>query len=400
MVWFMNFEKRAEEINDYIVSCRRRLHQHPELSFAEHKTTAFLVAELEKMGIPVQKFDDYPGCIATIAGGRPGGKTVLLRADIDALPITENSGVEFESQNPGVMHACGHDCHTAMLLGAAKLLWEQREEIPGTVKLLFQSGEEEFIGSHYYVDKGHLKGVDAAMGMHVWATVPSGKVSVVDGPAMASCDNFRITIQGVSSRASSPHQGADAVVAASAVIMNLQTVVSRINDPLNSLVVTVGKIRAGSRYDMIADTAVMEGTVRGFAPEVRPLAKQAIFRIAMETAKSMDCSAEIEYRPLESPILNNDLQLNAIAREAVAGLYGSDAVYNGKWATGSEDFSYIMEYIPCSLFVFLGIYEEETGCVYPVHNEKFRINEDILHRGSAVYAQFAADYLEKYKEAE
>ena len=162
----MNFAYRAGEINEYIINIRLHIHAHPELSFNERKTTAYIADKLEEMGVEVQRFDDYTGCIGTIRG-RNGGKTVLLRADIDTLPIKECSGVEFESENDGVMHACGHDCHTAMLLGAAKLLSEHKDELRGTVKLLFQAAEECFVGSHYYWDNGYLGGIDAAMGMHV-----------------------------------------------------------------------------------------------------------------------------------------------------------------------------------------------------------------------------------------
>lgn len=399
-MFVMNYRKRAEEISGFITESRHYLHQHAELSFKEHETTRFLVSELDKMGIPVQSFEDYTGCIATIRGGKPGSRTVLLRADIDALPIRENSGVPFESENPGVMHACGHDCHAAMLLGAAKLLWESREELCGTVKLLFQAAEEVFIGSHYYVDKGYLNDVDAAMGLHVWGTVPKGKIAVIDGPAMASCDNFRITVHGVSTHGSTPNLGRDAIVAASAIIMNLQTIVSRVNDPLNSLVVTVGKIKAGTQFNIITDTAVMEGTVRGYVPETRNMVEEVMRRIVTGTAETMGCTADLEYFYLEPPVRNDNLQLNEIARNAARKLYGEDAVCRAERATGSEDFSYIMEKIPDSLFVFLGYYDEETGCVYPVHNEKFRISEDILPVGAAEYAQFAADYLESSEGGE
>ena len=160
----MNFAKRAAELSGTIIAHRRYLHSHAELSFEEHETTAYLVGRLKELGIPVQTFDDYTGCIATIEGGTPG-RTVVLRADIDALPIEENSGVEFESIHPGVMHACGHDCHASMLLGAAQLLWEQRAELKGTVKLLFQAAEEAFTGVYYYWDNGYLAGADAAMGL-------------------------------------------------------------------------------------------------------------------------------------------------------------------------------------------------------------------------------------------
>ncbi len=394
----MNFKERAAEISDYIVESRHYLHQHAELSFKEYETTAFLVSELEKMGIPVQKFEDYTGCIATIRGGRPGSATVLLRADIDALPIQESSGVEFESQNPGVMHACGHDCHAAMLLGAAKLLWEKREELRGTVKLLFQAAEEEFIGSHYYVDKGYLSDVDAAMGLHVWGTVESGKLIIKDGPLMAGCENFRITVHGVSTHGSTPHLGKDAIVAASAIIMNIQTIVSRLNNPLNPLIISIGKIKAGTQFNIITDTAVMEGTMRYFSKETGVMAKEALEKIVKETAGVMGCGADLEYVVQELPVLNNDTALNNVAREAARKLYGDDVLRDIQRATGSEDFSYIMDYIPSSLFVFLGCYDEKEGAVYPVHNEKFKINEKILPIGAAQYAQFAADYLESRKE--
>ena len=390
----MNYGKRAAELSGEIAASRHYLHQHAELSFKEQKTTAYLVEELEKMGIPVQKFDDYTGCIATIKGGRPGNRTVLLRADIDALPIQENSGVEFKSIHPGVMHACGHDCHAAMLLGAARLLWESREELAGTVKLLFQAAEEVFVGSHYYVDKGYLDDVDAAMGLHVWPTASSGRLVVMDGPLMASCDNYKITIHGVSAHGSAPNQGKDAIVAASAIITNLQTIVSRVNDPLNSLVVTVGTVRAGTQFNIITDTAVLEGTVRAHTVEARGMVEQAMHQIVDYTAMAHGCTAEIEYKYLEPPVCNSDLKLNEIARNAAVKLYGREVLATTPKASGSEDFSYIMEKIPSSLFVFLGCYDEESGCVHALHNEKFRINEEILPIGAAQYAQFAADYLE------
>lgn len=390
----MNFASRAAQLSDTIVADRRYLHQHAELSFQEYETTAYLVSELKKLGIPVLTFDDCTGCIAVIEGGKPGA-TVLLRADIDALPIQENSGVDFESLNPGVMHACGHDCHAAMLLGAARLLWEQKDELKGTVKLLFQAAEEVFVGSHYYWDEGYLNDVDAAMGVHVWPTLDNGCMAIKDGELMASCDNFKLTIHGVSAHGSMPHLGKDAIVCASAIITNLQTIVSRYNDPRATLVVTVGMIRAGTQFNIITDTAVMEGTVRAYSAECRDLAEDRIRTIAESTAAMYDCTAELEYYRLEPPVRNDDHALNELARASARKLYGREALKEIQPVTGSEDFSYIMEKIPSSLFMFMGCRDEENGCVHPVHNEKFKINENILHKGAAQYAQFAADYLEQ-----
>ena len=390
----MNYAQRAAELKESICAHRHWLHQHAELSYQEYETTDYLVSELKAIGLEVQTFPDYTGCIATIRGGKPG-KTVLLRADIDALPITEKSGVDFESLHPGVMHACGHDCHASMLLGAARLLWETKDSLCGTVKLLFQAAEEAFYGARYYWDKGHLSDVDAAMGMHVWPTVESGHLCVQDGYLMAGCDNFVLTVHGKAAHGSRPDEGCDAIVAASSIILNLQTVVSRINTPLNPLVVTIGSIRSGTQFNIISDTAVMEGTVRTYAPETKDVAENAIRRIVSSTAEMYGCTAELDYDRIEPCVCNADTALNDIARDSARTLYGEEILRPTERATGSEDFSYLMEKIPSSLFVFLGCYEEESGCIYPVHNEKFRINEDILPVGAAQYAQFAWDYLNR-----
>ncbi len=393
----MTFAARAAELKEYIRQHRHYLHQHAELSYQEYETTAHIVSALTELGIEVQTFSDFPGCIAVIRGKEPG-KTVLLRADIDALPIRENSGVAFESIHPGVMHACGHDCHAAMLLGAARMLQEARDSLRGTVKLLFQSGEEAFYGARYYWDNGHLRDVDAAMGMHVWPTVPSGHLCVQDGYLMASCDNFRLTVRGRSAHGSRPEEGCDAIVAASNIILSLQTIVSRLTSALSPLVVTIGSIRSGTQFNIIADEAVMEGTVRTYGAETRAMVEGAIRNIMDHTAAVSGCTAELFYDYIEPNVCNADAALNDIARAAAVKLYGEDILRPTVRATGSEDFSYIMEKIPSSLFVFLGCCDEESGCVYPVHNEKFKINEDILPVGAAEYAQFAFDYLEKNGE--
>ena len=389
----MNFSAPAQAEQEYIRALRRHFHQNPELSLHEYQTTEDIAAELAALGIPVTRFEGHTGLMADLVGGKPG-KTVLLRADIDALPIWENTGLPYASQN-GAMHACGHDCHAAMLLGAARLLWEGRQELHGTVKLLFQAAEEVFIGSHYYWDRGCLSDVDAAMGMHVWPTAPSGKLVVQDGPMMASCDTFTITVRGVSAHGSRPDAGRDAIVAASAIICDLQTIVSRCASPLDPLVVSVGTVHAGTEFNIIADTAVLEGTVRALSEQARQLAETAMGRIVRETSAAMGCTAEVDWRPLESPVCNENMALNEVARSAARKLFGDGALYRVQPAMGSEDFSYLMEKIPNSLFLFLGCYDEAQGCVHPIHNGKFQINEDILPIGAAQYAQFAADYLEQ-----
>ena len=250
------------------------------------------------------------------------------------------------------------------------------------------------------MDRGYLDGVDAAMGMHTWPSLAQGRIAVKDGPLMASCDNFVLTVKGVSAHGSTPNEGKDAIVAASAIICSLQTVVSREVSPIEPLVVTVGKIRSGTQFNIVSDTAVMEGTVRTYRRENRDLAEDSIRRIAARTAEALGCTIELEYNRIEPPVCNNDLALNETARRAARQVFGEEGLAKVPPATGSEDFSYIMEKIPSSLFVFLGTGDEENGCSCPAHNEKFKVNDSALTAGAAFYAQFAEAYLGSREEGE
>ena len=232
----MNYKELAEQALDYIVEQRRWCHQNPELSLEEVQTTEHIAAELQKMGYTeIQRFPDHTGLCAMLRGGKAekACRTVALRADIDALPVEEKTGLPFASRNKGVMHACGHDCHISMLLGAAKMLMETKDELQGNVKLIFQAAEETCHGAEYYVEAGILDGVDAIMGQHVWATLEEPYINVQAGPRMASVDNFVIKVDGVSAHGTQPHLGVDALLAAAAIVSNIQSFVSRTNDPLN-----------------------------------------------------------------------------------------------------------------------------------------------------------------------
>ena len=262
----MNFKEEIQELDSYIKKHRRYIHQHPELTFQEKNTTAYLQKALEAENITTETFPDYGGVIGIIKGDKPG-KTVLLRADIDALRIVEKNGLPFQSENTGVMHACGHDCHSAMLLGAGKVLQRHKKDLSGTVKLLFQAAEESGHGVEYYIKHGCLQGVDGAMAIHVMPDIPGGTLNIEEGPRMASCTNFYLKIKGTSAHGSTPHLGKDAIVAASSIIMNLQTLVSRENDPLNPLVLTFGSVRAGKQFNIICDQVELAGTIRTFSPE-------------------------------------------------------------------------------------------------------------------------------------
>lgn len=387
----MNFKDEAAALQPYIQEQRRWLHQHPELSFAEKNTTEHIAEELRKMGIDVQLFADYYGCIGVIKGSKPG-KTVLLRGDIDALQILEENNLDFKSQNKGVMHACGHDCHTAMLLGAAKLLSTHKDELQGTVKLLFQAAEECGHGSMYYIDNGHLDGVDAAFAMHMMNELSEGKFSIEDGPRMASCTNFTLTVRGVSAHGSTPHLGKDAIVSASAIIMSIQTLVSRFNNPLHPFVVTIGSVKAGKQFNIISDNVEMTGTIRCFDRALYEEAPKMLESMAKGVAESMGCTISFDVDTREMAATNAHPHLTAVVRSAAVKLYGEECLNTMQQKMGSEDFAFIMEKIPAVL-AFMGYHNEECGAVAPLHSCRFYLNDSYLHKGAALHAQFAYDFL-------
>ena len=388
----MDIRALAEKYEGYIIEQRRWFHAHPELSWEEFGTTDHIQEELEKMGLEVHRFDGRPGCTAMIYGGKaaPGAKTVALRADIDALPVEEKTGLPFASENPGVMHACGHDNHMAMLLGAAKILCEVKDELEGNVKLLFQAAEETCFGAEYYVQQGVLDGVDAIYGQHIWAGLEAPYLNVQPGVRMASCDNFTITVEGSSTHGSTPHLGTDAIVAAASIIMNIQTIVSRNNDPLNALVVTIGEIHGGQRFNILANKVVMEGTCRTHSREMRGKIEPLLRRICEDTAAAFGARAELKYDAFPSPVINDHDDLNRIAHDAAVKLYGEEGLKEMPRVMGSEDFAYFMDVVP-GIFGFLGSRDAEHQASN--HNDCYDVPEDVLKRGAAMSAQFAADYL-------
>lgn len=389
----MNIRQSAKEQEAYVVKCRHHLHAHPELGEHEVETTRFIKEQLEEMGIPVQTFEGITGCIGTIRGGRPG-RTVMLRADIDALPIQENPGKSYCSVNPGVMHACGHDCHAAMLLGAARILNDHKEELKGTVKLIFQMAEEIGRKSEEYVKRGALEGVDAIFGMHVWAAMDAGTASFESGERMACSDRFTIRVHGTAAHGSAPHQGHDAILAAAAVVMALQTIPSRINNPLDSLVVTVGMMNGGTKENILADQVELVGTVRAFNREFRDGMPERIGRLVRSVAEGYGCTADCDYYFGPSPLINDDPGLVELAQGAVKKELGEDSLRHLPKMTGAEDFSVFMEHIP-GVYGYLGARNQEKGIECSHHHPAFDIDEDILCHGTGIYAQFAVDYLEK-----
>ena len=384
----------AEKYNEYIIEKRRFFHMYPELPLHEEETTKSITKELEALGLKPQAFDGIYGCCAVLEGAHPGA-TVLLRADIDALPVSEKSGLPFASQNEGKMHACGHDSHIAMLLGAAKILCDMKEDLHGKVKFFFQPAEELAQGAKAAVERGVMDGVSAAFGTHVWGQLDSGKISIDHGERMASADIFTLTVRGEASHGSAPHLGHDAIVAASAVIMALQTIVSRRNNPLNALVLTLGTFEGGQRFNIIADKVAMDGTVRTFDPKFRFEIEELIRQTASDVCRGYGCEAELEYSYLTGAVINSNAAVVNVARNSAEKLYGKDFLGSMEKLTGSEDFAYLMEKAP-SVYAFLGGRSKEVpGSEKSNHHECYTVDEDILHRGAAVAAQFAVDMLKE-----
>ena len=389
----MNFKEAAQQTENYIIRNRRYLHEHPELSEKEEKTTEYIVKELKDLGLEPRRFENCYGCYVDIKGDKPG-KIVALRADIDALPIKEETGLEFASQN-GCMHACGHDTHMAMLLGAVKMLNDVKYEINGTVRAIFQPSEETATGAQAVIKEGVLEGVSAIYGSHIWGNFDAPLVSVESGKRMASCSSFKIEIEGRTAHGSAPNLGVDAIVVAASVIMNLQTYVSRNNDPLNPLVLTIGTIEGGSRFNVIPGKVTMEGTVRAFDSDLDRI-PNAMRRIIDGTAETFGAKAKLDFKWMTIPVINDNEKLNTIAQNAVKKLYGEDGLGHLDTMMGSEDFSFYMGEVP-GVFSFLGCRDTEKGYIYTNHQEQYTVDEGLHKRGAAVYAQFAFDYLEENK---
>ena len=389
----MDIKEKAENIKDYIIEMRRHFHQNPELSLEEFETTKKIVNELEKMSIEVSTFKDgLTGCIGTIKGAKEG-KTLLLRADIDALSVHEQTNLEFASRVDGKMHACGHDCHAAMLLGVAKILSEMKDKFSGNIKLFFQAAEEIGLGAKLSIEQGVMDNVDACYGVHVTPRFESPKINMQYGERMAATDVFKLTVEGTSSHGSSPHLGHDAIVASAAIITALQTIVSRINNPLKPAVVTIGTIKGGQRFNIIANEVIMEGNVRTFDEIFRKEIETHIREIAESVAKAHSCTAKLEYRYGTGVVLNKDKNLVDIAQNAVKKLYGEDSLVEMEKITGGEDFSLLMEKAP-GIFGYIGTRNPKVpGSEKINHHECFTVDEDALIRGTAVAVQFALDYL-------
>ena len=374
----------AHEVFPYVVEMRRDFHRNPEPSFEEFRTTDRIAEELDKIGIPYRRFEPS-GLVGDIVGGKPG-KCIFLRADIDALSVKEESGVEFASEREGFMHACGHDTHAAMLLGAAKVLNSIRDELCGSVKVLFQPAEELAMGAKHIIAQGAIEGADAGFGMHIFAQMPVGQLGITSGVIHPAADYYKLDVHGVTSHGALPDEGVDATVAAAAIVMNLQTISSREFSPLEPVVVTVGTLHSGQRFNVISNHAELEGTVRLFNEELHQKIPGMMARIAENTAAAFRCTAELDYQ-FKSDMLVNDEAMTELARGAALKVAGEEHIAPIRRSMGGEDFSAYTHIVPCA-FVALG-----GGGEAPQHSEKFCIDESAFETGVAMYAQVAVDFL-------
>lgn len=377
-----------------MIAFRRDLHAHPELPFEEVRTTKRIAEELGKIGIEY-RLTEPTGIIADIKGGKPG-KTVALRADIDALPVQElNKALEYKSTNEGKMHACGHDAHTAMLLTAAKALYEIRDELKGNIRLIFQPAEEIAQGAKAMVKQGAVDNVDNVFGMHIWSTTPSGKMSCNVGGTFASADLLVVKFKGRGGHGSMPEATVDAAIVASSFVMNLQAIVSRETSSLDSAVVTIGKMDVGTRFNVIAENAVLDGTVRCFDIETRNRIEAAIRRYADHTAAMYGATAEVDYIYGTLPVINEERSA-LLAQSVIAEAFGEQALMAEKPTPGGEDFSFYMENIP-GCFALLGSGNPEKDTQWAHHHGCFNIDEDVMASGAELYAQYAWSYLQQDK---
>ncbi len=386
----MSVRDLAEQYKEDIIALRRHFHAHPEVSFKEYETSKKIQAELEALGIPYRVVGDT-GVVGTIEGANPG-KTILLRSDIDALEITEKNDVPYKSTVDGVMHACGHDAHAAILLGAARILKEMQAEIKGKVLLCFQPAEEVAGGAKQMIEEGKvLEGTDGAFGAHIWAGLPVGQVDISEGPRMASADVFTIRITGKSGHGSLPNEAIDTVVCGSDIVMALQTIVSREISPMEPVAISVGTFHAGTRFNIIAGSAELTGTTRCFNRDIWAVIDQHIERVAKKVGEAHRCEVEVEYHKMTPPLIN-DAACAKRAQNTVRKLYGDDAIGFTEKTTGGEDFSFFVNQVP-SAFAFIGIANPDKFETMPHHHECFQMDEDALTMGAAVYAQYALDFL-------
>jgi amidohydrolase len=390
----MDYKTEALAIQDRLVAWRRDLHKHPELGFQEERTSGLVAEFLTRLGYRVYTGIAKTGVIGMLYGARPG-PTVMLRFDMDALPIQEENEVEYASQTPGVMHACGHDGHVTIGLGTAMLLERHRDEWAGAIKLVFQPAEEGMNGAELMVKEGALDDYgprpDVTFGLHVWNRLPLGQAGLTAGPMMAAAERWSLTVKGRGGHGALPHQTADPIVAAAQIISALQTIVSRNVDAQKTAVVTVGTINGGTAFNIIPGEVELSGTIRTFEADVRETVLNRLDALCQGVAAAMGVGAVLRVDVLTPAVVNDVTATNLMRRVAEAAL-GQKNVYGDLRTMGSEDMAYFLREVPGS-FLFLGSANAERGLDYPHHNARFDFDEAALPLGVAILAETATRYL-------
>lgn len=388
--------EKCKELQNELVAIRRDLHQIPEVGGDLPETKAYVMKKLKEMGIPFVEISTDSGLVATIQGGKPG-KTIALRADMDALPIKEANEVDYVSKHEGLMHACGHDTHMTMLLGAAKVLNENKENISGTVKLFFQTEEEGSRGAERIIADGHLHGVDAIFGTHIGTIIskdiPAGTVICSPGCCMASFDKFVLKVKGSGCHGSTPEKGVDPINIASHIVINLQEIIAREIAAVKPAVLTIGHMEAGFVYNVIPSEVLIEGTIRALEEDVRQELAKRIGEVAKATAQAF--RGDVEYEMIwGAPPVINDAEMAKLAAECACEVVGSQNVIDHVDAPnmGGEDFAYYVKEIP-GAFMFLSSSNPEKHTDVPHHNPHFNVDEDVFWIGSAVFVKITEKFL-------
>lgn len=388
----IDFTSEALAMKDQLIAWRRDFHRYPELAFQEVRTSGVVAEHLRDLGLEVQSGIGKTGVVGVLDGAAPG-PVIMLRFDMDALPILEANTTDYVSQNPGVMHACGHDAHTAIGMGVARLLTQHRDRLRGTIKFVFQPAEEGGNGALAMIADGVLEGPrpEISMGLHVWNEAPVGRAEVGAGPIMAAAGIFKIVVQGKGGHGAQPDKTVDAVVAGSMLVNALQTIVARNVEPRQTAVVSVGSFHAGNAFNVIADSAELTGTFRSFDDQVQELLVRRIREVAESTAQAMGATARVEITPL-APTTVNDERTASFIREDAVSVLGAQNVQPEQFTMGAEDMSEFLKRVP-GCFFFIGSRNEAKGFAAPHHNPRFDIDEDALPWGVAILARSAARYL-------
>ncbi len=384
---FESIRRESEALREQVVAIRRDLHQHPELAFEEVRTAGIVAQALSALGYEVQTGVGKTGVVGLMEGARAVERpiTLLLRFDMDALPIHEEADVPFKSLHPGKMHACGHDAHTAIGIGVATLLARHRDVWGGTVKFVFQPAEEIVGGALAMIQDGVLENPrpDHTLALHMWADEEVGTIGVTEGAALAASRAFTLTVRGRGSHGASPHLGRDPIVAAAHLITALQTIVSRNLSPLESGVVTIGSIHGGTAPNIIPDAVELRGTLRAFSDEVMQHLQARVQTIAQQVAAAFEVSAELAFNSTGTPATVNDARIGALVRETAAAMFGAGRVRSDYRTMGAEDCAFFLQAAPGAYF-FVGAGNKAKGITEPHHSPRFQIDEDALPIGVAL----------------